>query len=112
MARTTVAELEQRVNSMDSKLEQIIALMQGNNQAQKPKESKPKKADEWLEPCPAYATDAQKVEYDKLAKRAAEQRDAVMAALGTKSLKCFIPVPKRDQTRMPHSIQWKATYSK
>ena len=99
---------------MDAKLEQIIALMQGSAQGdpEKKAQATPKKEKPWLEPCPDYATAAQRVEYDKLAERARQQRDGVMAALGTKSVKAFIPVPKRDQARMPHTIQWSATYSK
>ena len=96
---------------MDAKLDQLIAAVSKGDQAKG--QPAPKKQDKpWLEPCPDYATPAQRAEYDKLAKRAAEQRDAVMATLGTKSVKAFIPVPKRDQARMPHTIQWTATYSK
>jgi hypothetical protein len=108
-------ELQETLNHVASAVKLLADAALAADQAKQPqvKESKPKKADKpWLEACPDYATDAQRAEYDKLAKRAAEQRDAVMTALGTKSVKAFIPVPKRDQTRMPHTIQWSAMYSK
>lgn len=125
MARTTVAQLEAQVNAqvsainanMDKMSAQLLAIaealaagqVKANKADSKPKAPKaPKKS--WLTDCPDYATAAQRVEYDKLAKRAKSQLDAMKAALGTESVSCFIPVPK-DQNRMPHSIRWNATYS-
>lgn len=117
MARTIKeleAQTEARFTELDAKLGQIIALMQGSAQGDQAKKAQatPKKEKPWLEPCPEYATSAQRAEYEKLAERAKGQREAMIAALGTQSVKAFIPVPKRDQARMPHTIQWSATYSK
>ena len=114
MAKTTVAQLEERFNIMQAdmaKLVQAVSTMAAQTvQAPQPekKVEKPKKP--WLAACPDYATPAQKLEYDKLAKRAAEQRDAVKAALGTEAVSAFIPVPKT-AGRMPHTIKWSATYN-
>lgn len=96
------------LTSMVKTLTEAALAADQTKQAKKPEQPKD---DEWLKPFPEYGTPAQKVEYDKLAKRAAGQRKAMEEALGTKSIKCFIPVP-REQARMPHSIRWTATYAK
>lgn len=114
MTRQTVATTNARIDGIEAKLDQLIAVMQGNqgNQPKQAKKPEQPKEDEWLKPFPPYGTPAQRVEYDKLAERAKSQLKSVQEALGTKSIKCFIPVPKDDVTRMPHTIRWTASYSK
>lgn len=112
MANITVAKLQaqtdERFERLEGMIAQLLQAQQGDTQDKTPKAPKERP---FVKPCPDYATPAQRAEYDKLAARALEQKDAVMAALGTKTVSVFIAVP-RDQGKMPHSIQWKATYSK
>ena len=110
MANITVAKLQEQTDARFERLEGMIAQLLNAQGDKGDKGDKPKERP-FVKPCPDYATDAQRKEYDKLAARALEQKDAVMAALGTKTVSVFIAVP-RDQGKMPHSIQWKATYSK
>ena len=113
MARTTVKDLEERVNSIDLTLGQLTQMMTQvveATMAKQAKASKPAKQDKpWVAECPEYATAAQRIEYDKLVAKAKEQREAIMAATGSKAVTAFIPVSKT-QDRMPHSIKWNVTY--
>ena len=67
---------------------------------------------ELVKPCPDYATAAQRAEYEKLAKRAKQLYKEVCRAAGTEAVSVFIPVSKDNVSRMPHTITFKATYSK
>ena len=120
--KMTVAQLNAQtderfaqVNSTLDKLTSMVSILAeaalAADQAKQPKKPEQPKDDEWLKPCPDYATAAQRVEYDKLAEKAKKQRPELMKSLGTKSIKAFIPVPKKDTTRMPHTIRWDVTYS-
>ena len=116
MARTTVKELEARINEMNEQqsklaesMDRMLQMMMASTQVGQAKPAKEPKP--WLQDCPDYATPAQRTEYDKLAKRAASQRKAVMEALGTETVTAFIPVPKTAD-RMPHTVKWSAIYSK
>jgi len=113
MARTTVAQLETLIATQQEQLDKLTAaIMTMAAQQQQPKQQpKQKQQKPWLSECPDYATAAQRVEFEKLAKRAKQQREAIVRELGTESVSCFIPVAKQ-QDRMPHSIRWTATYSK
>ena len=118
MARTTVKDLEARITTQDEKLDKLMEMVtkmatQGNQGKKdlQPVPDKPKRKIDWLADFPDYGTAAQKVEYDKLAKRAVDQRDKIAAAMGVEYVSCFIPVSKK-QDVMPHSIKWAARYSK
>jgi len=116
MARTTVKDLEQVCTEQAERIEQLYKLVeklatQDTKQAAKPaKPAKPTRP--WWGEFPTdYGTAAQRVEWEKLVERAKKQREDVAKALGTESVKCFIPVPKAAD-KMPHSIKWTASYSK
>ena len=124
-SKLTVAQLAEETRqaqaAMDARLDTLTTLVhtivKAVSDEQREKEAKkaekPAKQEKpWISDCPDYATAAQRVEYEKLAKRAAEQRQAVMDALGTKSVKCFIPVSPDNPSRMPHTVRWTASYSK
>ena len=112
MARTTVAELETRINGMEANLDKLVNLVSALAAQPVKQTAKPEpKAKPFVAECPDYATAAQRIEYDKLAERARKQRKAMVEAMGTESVSAFIPVPKTAD-RMPHSIKWTATYSK
>ena len=114
--RITVAELNEVVAEQSKTIDQLYKLVeklatQDTKQAAKPaKPAKP--ARPWWGEFPTdYGTAAQRVEWEKLVERAKKQREDVAKALGTDSVKCFIPVPKAAD-KMPHSIKWTASYSK
>ena len=109
MARTTVKDLETRVNGIEAKIDQLIELAAATAQAKQPKQAKQADERPWWGECPEYATASQRVEWQKLVKKAKATRDKVAAAAGTECIKCFIPVPKK-QDLMPHSINWKVSY--
>jgi len=114
MARTTVAQLEERINGIDESLGKLSELMVKlvEAQAAQPKAAKQPKQDEdaWISKFPTkYGTAEQRIEYDKLVATAKKQREAVMKATGSKAVKAFIPVPEAVD-RMPHSIRWTVTY--
>ena len=114
-AKPTVASTNARIDGIEAKLDQLIAVMsanQGNqgNQVKKPEQAK--QDEDWLKAFPEdYGTPAQRVEWEKLADKARKQRPELMKSLGTKAIKCFIPVPKKDTSRMPHTIRWDVTYN-
>ena len=109
--RMTVADVDTKVNNLDAKLDQLISVVTTIVQQQQAKPAKQAEEKPLIAPCPDYATPEQRIEYDKLAKRALKQRDAVAAAMGTESVRAFIPVSKT-QSAMPHSIKWTGYYSK
>jgi len=122
MARKTVAQLDAEMAArnaeMDAKIDKLLAVVEALTTQDKPEKKnlqpvpdKPKRKIEWLADFPDYGTPAQRVEYDKLAKRAVAQRDKIAAAMGVEYVSCFIPVSKK-QDVMPHSIKWAARYSK
>lgn len=109
MANVTKAQLIE-INAaqqaqIDKLTEMVAALTKGNTKQQ----AKPEKT--LLDECPEYATAAQREQYMKTAKRAMELLPAVTKACGTKSVKAFVPVSKRYQNRLPHTIEFKATYT-
>lgn len=95
----------------NERLEAMVTALMGKLEKAEKANKKQKPVKPWLATCPDYATDAQRVEYDKLANRARKQHDDAVKLFGTESVSCFIPVAK-EQGRMPHSIKWTATYSK
>ena len=74
--KLTMKQLDARIDEVAASMNQVanvvaqLALVIQEQQAKPAKQDKPAKP--WLGECPDYATDAQRVEYDKLAKIARE----------------------------------------
>jgi len=107
-----LAEQADRIDTLTTLVHTVVEAVAKQQQQPAAAAAKPaKQAKPWIQPCPDYASPAQRAEYDKLADRAAKQRKTVCEALGTESVSCFIPVAE-DKRRMPHTVRWTARYSK
>ena len=116
--KQTIKSTNERIDELVAGMEKLTSIVDKLATAQlnaaapaKQETPKPPKQKPFIAPCPDYATAAQRIEYDKLAKRANELRKDVAKVMGTDSVRAFIPV-SREQAKMPHTIQWTASYSK
>ena len=110
MANITKKQLEAMLEEQRQIMVQQQAQIDALVAAAAKKTAKPEKP--IVGACPDYATAAQRVEYEKLAKRALEILPDVKKAAKTESVSVFIPVAKDKPEAMPHSIRFTAKYSK
>ena len=104
MTTMTKAQMQELLDAQAAQIAQLTELVKANVKTPK-QDKKP-----LVSPCPDYATPAQRVEYEKMAEKAAKMYDDACKFFGTKAVRPFVPVPKQAD-RMPHSIRWTVTYN-
>ena len=108
MTTMTKAQMQELLDQQAAQIEKLMALANANAKTSKPKDDRP----DWISKPADYATAEQLAAYNKLVAKAIKTRDAIAKAAGTESVKAFIPISKKSQAAMPHTISWSVSYSK